>query len=122
MTRRKVLLLAASLVLFGCSPGQERPALPIELRGTWITEQASYEDKFLVLSAASVTIGTGETTAHEFPLRKFSTSREKEGLLYAVTYVNTTEDVEDTLFFYYAPSAGGTITFKNQPRLVWKKK
>ncbi len=115
-----ILTLFVILVL-GCSKAEEPVSVPVALHGTWKTESSGYADRFFTVSANTIVLGKGGGTADQYPIRKLETKEEREGTLYALAYVNELEKYEDTIFFYYSGDGGGTIKFKNQPNLVWKK-
>jgi hypothetical protein len=114
-----VLALVIVCLLVGCGAGRTPASVPPELHGTWRTEARGYEDRFFTLSATSIAIGTGNGSVNAYPVRTLA--RAADGMLYSLSYVNEPEGADDTLFFYYTPENGGTIRFKNQANLVWKR-
>jgi hypothetical protein len=123
MNLRRIFITVAVLALLPGCRSREEVVIPPELVGTWKTGDARYADRFFELTAhtLTLTLGRGEDGSETYAIRSIKKSQDDRGTLYAVSYMNYAEKVEDVLAFYYDPRGGGTIRFKNQPGIVWVK-
>jgi hypothetical protein len=127
MMRSKGILLAlvifSSLFGFQC---EESKTVPGELIGVWRTSAPKYEDCYFQLTEDLI-IFANEAHLDKEDVNRISgikkTDRGKE-VLYAVSYdvyFETKGGQECKFSFYYDPSEGGAIRFKNQLQIEWKK-
>ena len=120
--RTKMAILAASLALLLTLPGCgffTRRELPKELHGVWRTNAPGYEDRFLQLQKDFVIFGVGNEKAVAQHIRKVATLQVGPETLYTVDSEEVGGEASE-LNFYYNPTGGGTIRFKNQD-MVWKR-
>ena len=125
--RSKGILLALAMfaALFG-SQCREPWAVPDELVGVWRTSAPKYADCYFELTQ-DLMIFANEAHLEERSVNRISgikkTDRGK-AILYTFSYEVHFEDEEGKkgkFSFYYDPSEGGSIRFKNQPRIKWRK-
>lgn len=121
MLLRSLLTIAIAAVVVGCRPAPEPVAVPAELRGVWKTAHPRYEDRFFELTVNTITLGIGEDSPQAYPIEKFEKRQEMREIIYSLTYLVPSEGVANTLSFYYEPRGGGTIWFKNQRHVEWRK-
>jgi len=122
VTSKSTCIAFAILILFFGAQCQKEFTVPEELIGVWVTDDPRYVD-------------------HPFEIKK-DTLIFEQGLGYFDFDVFSIVDLEkmdadgDTLYiihylirpgrkfefsFYYAPTEGGVIRFKNQPEMKWTK-
>jgi hypothetical protein len=112
-------LLPVLWLCVACAP--EPDQAPSYLIGVWETKSDGYADQHIFLDQTRIGFGTSALTADGYRITKIDESREGAKTLFVVSY----QDADQTkyqLAFYYEPSGGGRITFKNQDHLIWIKK
>jgi len=111
-------LIIVSIFIF--HPKQDED-LSESLIGRWTTSEPRYEDRFFELSKEKITYGLGEDKIDVNVISSIDKSVKDNNTLYTINYHNL-EGLEYTRSFYYSPSNGGVITFKNQMDVKWIKK
>jgi hypothetical protein len=98
----------------------EKPSVPVELEGRWVSDHPKYKDRYLELSRVSVVYRTGLDNLDV----NFVTSVEKQPhgnhYLYTIHY-KSKKNGEGKISFYWDPSNTGVITLKNQDSINWTK-
>jgi hypothetical protein len=120
MNSKGILIALLMLpVLLGCGP-EKTKTIPEDLLGTWKTSEPKYADTFIELMRDSIIFGLAEGPPRVHPVLAVEKLREKGNLLYTIRYQD--EERESYNFsFYYDPSGGGTLQWKNQPGILWTK-
>lgn len=127
MMRSKRILLALAMfaALFGFQCEKSK-TVPGELIGVWRTSAPKYEDCYFQLTEDLI-IFANEAHLDKKDVNRISgikkTDRGKQ-VLYTFSYefyYEGKEGQECKFFFYYDPSEGGSIRFKNQLKIKWKK-
>lgn len=117
--RRLLWILAIVLVFPGCrSP--KNTTVPDQLVGVWRTTSPKYADRFFEITKNTITFATGGESVDVRPITKFETVPEKKSIFYAIS-LKSQEGYEHQFSFYYDPSNGGRIRFKNQKQIIWTK-
>jgi hypothetical protein len=96
-----------------------RAEMPRELVGVWKTQDPKYADRFFEIGLVSISFGTGGATEYTGFIREVDSVWDNGEAWYTITY--TVNGEENTLSFSYAPTAGNTIRFRNQDKIVWSK-
>ncbi len=104
--------------LFLCSP-DTRVGLD-EFDGVWKTTAENYDDRFFEISDSTITFGTGDATQDIYFIHAVTKSAEDQGTVYTISYDNI-EGTKFKISFYYQPSHGGVIYFKNQKDVKWTR-
>lgn len=120
-SKRIVLVIAIIFFFFGCQSKDSR-IVPIELRGVWKTSAPKYKDCYFELTENEI-IFTNENYLDKMQINSISNIEKiipGKRILYTVNYRDH-NDQNYELSFYYNPSTGGTIRFKNQQQIEWKK-
>lgn len=126
--RSKGILLALAMfaAIFG-SQCEKSKTVPGELIGVWRTSAPKYADCYLELTEDLI-IFANEAHLDKKDVNRISgikrTDRGKE-VLYTFSYevyFEGKKGQECKLSFYYEPSEGGAIRFKNQPKMKWIKR
>lgn len=102
--------------------------VPPYLIGTWRSSTPGYEDRFLLFTQHSVVFGTGGYSGDVYgvyevktePVENDAPAGSSKQELFSIRYRGM-DKLQYNLFFYYDPPPVGTITFKNQKRLIWTK-
>ncbi len=122
MPMKPMKILAAltlTSVFFGCQ-GAKLTSLPDGLLGVWKTSAPKYADRFFELKREAITFGTGEGASSAHDILSVEKVPAGKQVLYTIRYA--TEGGKRSEFsFYYDPANGGTIRFKNQKEMEWKK-
>lgn len=120
-SKRVVLVLTIIFSFFGCQ-SKDSGTVPGELRGVWKTSTPKYMDCYFTLTEDNI-IFTNENFLDKMQINSISNIQKiipGKRILYTVNYSDE-NDLEYELTFYYDPSRGGSIRFKNQQEIEWKK-
>jgi hypothetical protein len=117
-----IAALAICAVLLACEPkGPE--SIPPEMLGVWETSAPKYEGCYFELTKDKVSFAN-KAYLESFVIHKISkieiVTPKVEKLLCTVYYTDS-EGQEYEFSFYYDPSDGGSIRFKNQTTIKWVK-
>lgn len=122
MKSRYILLVLAIFVsFFGCQ--SKGPAtVPDELLGVWKTSAPKYKRCFFEITKDSITFANRDVSEglDVNIISKIEKTHEEKQILYTIHYKKRKGE-ECKLPFYYNPSKGGTIRFKNQKEIEWRK-
>lgn len=111
--------LVGLAILYGCGP--ESDQVPDHLIGTWNTTTPGYEQQHLFIARSQIGFGVTSTDANGYAITKVDEEREFTRLAYTISYMDA-DRARYKLLFYYEPTDGGRITFKNQDHLTWTRK
>ena len=115
------ILVASVILVFLSGCGSERTkTVPDELVGVWQTRAAKYADRFLELTKTTISFGTGGEDFYTRTVVAVEKTREDGDTLYTVYYTDA-EGGEYKFAFYYEPTSGGVIRYKNQKSILWTK-
>ena len=116
-----VTLLAT---VIGCQPQSQSQAdnstVPEKLLGVWKTPHSKYADRFFEIKNDALIFGQGGEKIELHALADIHETWEGKSILYTISHLNH-EGQRYTFAFYYDPTDGGTIRFKNQKQIVWTK-
>jgi hypothetical protein len=101
-------------------PFKKNRDIPEKLFGKWTTSAPGYQDRFLEITKETLTYGLGGDKEDVNFISNIEESLEENNILYTITYKNT-DGLEFTRSFYYDPENGGTIQFKHQDHIAWRK-
>jgi hypothetical protein len=93
--------------------------IPAELQGTWETSEAAHADRFFELSMISVAFGTGNGGVSTGFVKKVDVLASQDENEYTIDY--DTDAGMQRVVLVYRPQ-NGTLHFKNQDKLIWKKR
>jgi len=117
-----IAALAICAVLLACE-SKGPTSIPPEMLGVWKTSEPKYEGCFFELAKDEISFSNKAYLA-SFVIHKISkieiTTPRAEKLLCTVYYKGS-EGQEYEFSFYYDPSDGGSIRFKNQTTIKWVK-
>jgi len=117
-----IAALAICAVLLACESKGPK-SIPPEMLGVWKTSAPKYEGCFFELAKDKVSFAN-KNYLESFVIHKISkikiTTPSVEKLLCTVYYKGS-EGQEYEFSFYYDPSDGGSIRFKNQTTIKWVK-
>ena len=122
MKIKTTFLALAILTSFLTCQSKENSTVPDELAGVWKTSVLKYKNCFFELNKDIIIFANGnllENRDVNFISKIESTPKEGQ-ILYSIYYVNL-EDKKFKFSFYYDPSNGGIIRFKNQEKIEWRK-
>ena len=122
MKIKAAFLAFAILTSFLACQSNENSTVPDELTGVWKTSVLKYENCFFELNKNIIIFANGNLLQNRdvnFILKIESTPKEGQ-ILYSIYYENL-EDKNFKFSFYYDPSDGGIIRFKNQEKIEWRK-
>ncbi len=105
--------------LFGCQT-KKHMTVPEELVGVWKTSAPQYADRFFELREVVIVIDTGQGTISVNFVQEVAEVRAGDQILYTIYYAGQ-EGTKSEWSFYYDPSHGRAIRFKNQMQIAWTK-
>jgi hypothetical protein len=116
-----IVALATCAVLLACESKGPK-SLPPEMLGVWETSAPKYEGCFFVITKEKITFANeahlGDVNINT--ISKIKITHEEKQPLYTV-YYRDRKGQEYEFSFYYDPSDGGSIRFKNQITIKWVK-
>ncbi|MCZ6479433.1 MAG: hypothetical protein V3U42_06750 [candidate division NC10 bacterium] len=120
MTSTRIFIAMVLLAtIMGCQSQKDNP-LPANLLGVWKTSEPKYADRFFELTKDAIIFGTGGDNVDTYPIASIERTRDEEGLLYNIHYLNR-EGQQYTFSIYYDSTNHGVIRFKNQKHFTWTK-
>ncbi|UCF92817.1 MAG: hypothetical protein JSW39_01275 [Desulfobacterales bacterium] len=111
------VLLLAALFLWRSGASDE---LPHGVWGHWETTDSRYQDRFFEVSHATLAFGTGRGGVERYSIAGVEKASEGNGSHYTIHY-NDEEGSDYKISFYYDPTNGGAIRFKNQKQIRWTR-
>ncbi len=116
-----ITAIAICAVLFG-SHCSRNSTVSNELVGVWKTSTIRYENTYFELQRNRIIFKTIEGDLNIHPITKVEKTEvaKNEWILYTIHYVNRDLQKVEFPFYYYALDKG-TIIFKNQTNVVWRK-
>ena len=117
--KRLSVLVTVLMLLLGCQ-SRKPTAVPDELVGVWKTLNAQYADRSFEITQTSIIFSTGDGQIDFYPIAAAEQAREGEALLYTILYLNEARQ-EYRFTFYFEPSNGGVIRWKNKRDIEWAK-
>lgn len=116
-----ILVLSTFSLLFGCQ-AREPTAIPDELLGVWKTPAPKYKRCFFEITKDSIIFVNRDSL--EGPdvniIVKIEKTKKEKQTLYTIHYKRMKGE-EYKFPFHYDISKGGTIRFKNQKEIAWRK-
>lgn len=112
--------LVFSIALSGVGCSSDRGTPPDHLVGIWRTAVSQYSDSTMELMKDSIVFKGGDGSSVRGRITQFEQIQEGSTIFYRLSYRDAGKN-EYHLNFAYDPANGGTVTFKNQPALVWKR-
>lgn len=120
MTSTRILVAFALLVtVIGCQSSTDN-AVPDHLLGVWKTSHPKYADRFFEIKNDALIFGQGGEKIKLHALADIENTRQGKQIFYTITHINH-RGQRYKFSFYYDPTDGGTIRFKNQKQIVWTK-
>jgi hypothetical protein len=113
--RWKVGLIIGLVILAGC-----QGALPSQMIGTWGTQDPRYAGRSLQIGADTIVFVADEDNKAVGSIRKVRTKARDTSIWVKIEYLDN-EQKSQTAELVYLPEYGGSLSFKNQPGVVWKK-
>ena len=111
-----VLILVAAIYLFHSKKNKD---IPSNLIGKWTTSAPGYQDYYVELTKKTIAYGHDGDERDVFNISSLEKNQEGKDIVYTLNYNNT--EVKITRSFHYHPKNGGTIQFKHQEHITWRK-
>jgi hypothetical protein len=116
-----VVFILFMIAFFGIQCGKSL-TVPDHLIGVWKTMDTRYADRPFELRREEIIFHTGGGNSDTYRIKKIEvkSAPQKGGDLYIIHY-KILEGKVYKFSFYYDRTGNGTITYKNQPQMVWTK-
>ncbi|MGA8180800.1 MAG: hypothetical protein WB792_12135, partial [Desulfobacterales bacterium] len=85
----------------------------------WTTSSPGYQDRFIELTKGTLVYGLGGDKKNVYIISSLEKNTNEKNTIYTISYKNS--EVKFTRSFYYHPEDGGTIQFKHQEHIKWRK-
>ena len=108
-----VVILIAGITMFHFKKNR---VIPANLLGRWTTSAPGYQDRFIELTKETLVYDKEDV----YIISSLEKNQEGKDIIYTINYKNS--DVKFTRSFYYHPEHGGSIQFKHQEHITWRKK
>lgn len=119
MQRIKTLLLIFGLL---CCAGCQRPdTAPTELVGTWRTDAAGFEDRFISIEAHYIVFGAGEDTHPNAEYIEKISLQQVSGTRVFFIQANDMGRNQDNIELEYTPANPPQLRLTNRKQVVWRK-
>ena len=112
-------IILVALLIFLFFPKMNKD-IPENLIGKWVTTEPGYLDRFIEITKETIVYGLGGDKKDVYFISNLETNPERNKLLYTISFKNK-DGLEFTRSFYYDPENGGTIQFKHQEHIEWRK-
>ena len=112
-----LVIVVATITIFHSKKNRD---IPLDLIGKWTTSAPGYEDRFIEITKETIVYGLGGDKKDVYFISNLETNPERNKLLYTISFKNK-DGLEFTRSFYYDPENGGTIQFKHQEHIEWRK-
>ena len=112
-----LVIVVATITMFHFKKNRD---IPLDLIGKWTTSAPGYEDRFIEITKETIVYGLGGDKKDVYFISNLETNPERNKLLYTISFKNK-DGLEFTRSFYYDPENGGTIQFKHQEHIEWRK-
>jgi hypothetical protein len=114
--------LAICAALVGCESKLQESILP-EMTGVWKTSEPKYEGCFFELKKDEISFANAADVDSFLIYRvsKIDISTPREEQFFCTVYYQGYKGERYEFSFYYNPSGGGSIRFKNQIGIKWVK-
>ena len=113
------LLIFFCLLMVNC---ETTTLFPTELIGTWVTEDAPYEDRYIKINEAQFIFGTGPGEPNVFFIDKIQKKDLKEVVEWTFYCHNMGGAPFDIVVFYKSGTDGGQIKLRNKEQIQWVKR
>ena len=111
-----ILILIAGITMFHSKKNKDIPA---NLIGKWTTSAPGYQDRFIELTKETLVYGLAGDKEDVYIISSLEKNQEGKNIVYTINFKNT--EVKFSRSFYYHPEHGGTIQFKHQEHITWRK-
>lgn len=116
---RLLPILLLILPAVACKPS---PTVPRELVGNWVTQDAKYQDKTLVIDAEGfVVLIVDEDTMPKAEHIDSMTSKTEAGVTTYVLEASDQEGVQNKFTLLYRPVNGGELRLAHPIQVVWHR-
>jgi len=122
MRSKTIFIMWLTLLVIFAAQCQKEYGVPDELIGIWVTDDPDYSDRPFEIKRDTVIfeLGLGYFDFDVFPIANVEKIDSEERILYTIYYL-IPSGIEFQFSFYYTPTNGGEIRFKNQPEMRWTK-
>lgn len=114
-----LLLLSLSLWLTGCDQGT--PTLPRQMAGTWRTDEAKYQGRFMKLDGDRITFGMGGTAPDKIELVERVNMTPRDNPTDYTVKLKMPDGSPDSIVLQFSEKFGGELRLKSQPKIVWSR-
>ena len=123
MKSKSTFIAFAILILFFGAQCQKEFTIPDKLIGVWVTDDPKYVAHPFEIKKETLIFeqGLGYLDFDVFPIVDLEKKDAGGSTLYIIHYV-LPAGKKFEFSFYYTPTEGGVIRFKNQPEMKWTKK
>ena len=119
--RRSTLLLLLPLLLWFVGCDQGTPTLPRQMAGTWRTNEAKYDGRFMKLDGDRITFGMGGTAPDKVELVERVNMTPRDNPTDYTVKLKMADGSPDSIILQYSEQFGGELRLKSQPKIVWSR-
>ncbi len=118
MKRKLVLILLNFIFFFSC----EKPVpFPEELSGTWVTDAADYQDRFIEIKDMQLIFGAGAELPSVLLINKIKKKETDKGVEWTFYCENIEGNTIDIILLYKTGTNGEQFTLKNKEQVLWTR-
>lgn len=116
-----VAVCIAVFVFWAAQKNSKSWDVPDYLLGKWVTSAPAYQDRYLEFNKVSLIFATGPATVTEYFISTLTTTTTAK----EISIIIESWDAQNVYYQFsliYQEVNDGTLFFKNQPQIKWKKK
>jgi hypothetical protein len=108
----------AFILLLVLACGKADRNISEDLLGVWVTDHPQYRDRFLQLSADTITFGWGAGEVASYAVTSIENEKNAAGTLICVHYRDLEQNDYQVSFGHLA-DGDGQLWMKNQEKIIW---
>ena len=122
MIRKYGVVLLGCILSLLCIQCSGSSASPVEIVGTWATSDEHYTGETIEIAADTIIMSSKSQGVFVYTIEKVTSEKGHlhNSTLYTITYTDQSGE-KNLLNLIYIPEDGGTLLFKSEREVVWKR-
>jgi len=96
-------------------------AFPSSLKGTWVTDEVRYQERYIDIDELAITLGTGKGTSNALLINKIKKNIKKPMDEWIFLCQNMEGDLIEFAIFYNSDHDGNILYLRNMKEIKWRK-
>ena len=122
MIKRYAVVFAGYILLLLCMQCTWSSTSPVEIVGIWATSDEHYTGETIEIAADTIIMSSKSQGVFVYTIEKVTSEKGHlhNSTLYTITYTDQSGE-KNLLNLIYIPEDGGTLLFKSEREVVWKR-